>query len=98
MPKRRKSASARPAPIQLLLFAEAATLVRTLPDREEHRYYRLEVWPDLFGHALLVCKWGRIGTNGCHRLDPHPNPGAAINALAARVRAKYRRGYRDRTV
>ena len=93
MPKRRKLASIRPTPIQLPLFAEAATLVRTLPERDEHRYYRLEVWPDLFGRALLVCRWGRIGTPGCHRLDPHPDPGAAINALAKR-----RRGYRDRTV
>jgi len=98
MPKRRKTAIARPAPIQLPLFVEAATLVRTLPERDQHRYYRLEVWPDLFGHALLVCKWGRIGTGGCHRVDPHPDPGAAINALAARIRAKRRRGYRDHTI
>ena len=96
MPKRRKPALARPAPIQLPLFAEAATLVRTLPERDEHRYYRLEVWPDLFGRALLVCSWSRSGTSGCHRLDHHPDPGAAINALAARARAKRRRGYRDR--
>lgn len=98
MPKRRKPALAWPVPIQLPLFAEAATLVCTLPERDEHRYYRLEVWPDLFGHAMLVCRWGRIGTRGCHRLDPHPDPGAAINALAARARAKRRRGYRDRAV
>lgn len=57
MPKRSKTAPAQPAPIQLPLFAEAATLVHTLPERDQHRYYRLEVWPDLFGHALLVCKW-----------------------------------------
>ena len=98
MPKRRKLTLARPAPIQLPLFAEAATLVRSLLERDEHRYYRLEVWPDLFGRALLVCSWSRSGTSGCHRLDPHPDPGAAINALAARARAKRRRGYRDRTV
>ena len=98
MPKRRKTALARPAPIQLPLFAEAATLVRTLPERDEHRYYRLEVWPDLFGRALLLCRWGRIGTPGCHRLDPHPDPGAAINALAVSARAKRRRGYRDRII
>ena len=98
MPKRRKLAPARPAPIQLPLFAEAATLVRTLPERDEHRYYRLEVRPDLFGRALLVCSWSRSGTSGCHRLDHHPDPDAAINALAARARAKRRRGYRDRTV
>ena len=98
MPKRRKPALTWPPPIQLPLFAEAATLLRTLPERDEQRYYRLEVWPDLFGRALLVCRWGRIGAPGCHRLDPHPDPGAAINALAARARAKRRRGYRDRTV
>jgi hypothetical protein len=31
------------------------------------------------------------------RLDPHSDPGAAINALAALLRAKRRRGYQDRT-
>jgi WGR domain len=40
---------------------------------------------------------GRIGTQGHRRLDPHPDPGAAINALAALLRAKRRRGYQDRT-
>jgi predicted DNA-binding WGR domain protein len=29
------------------------------------------------------------------RLDPYPDPGAAINALARLTRAKRRRGYRD---
>jgi predicted DNA-binding WGR domain protein len=57
---------------------------------------RIEVWPDLFGRALLLRHWGRIGTQGCRRLDPHPDPGAAINALAELVRRKRRRGYRDR--
>jgi len=47
MPRRRKPALAWSAPIQLPLFAEAATLVRTLPERDKHCYYRLEVWPDL---------------------------------------------------
>jgi predicted DNA-binding WGR domain protein len=56
----------------------------------------MEVWPDLFGHALLVRQWGRIGTRGRHRQDPHPDPGAAINALAHLTRRKRRRGYRDR--
>jgi predicted DNA-binding WGR domain protein len=60
------------------------------------RFYRMEVWPDLFGRALLVRHWGRLGTQGRRRLDPHPDPGAAINALAALLRAKRRRGYQDR--
>jgi predicted DNA-binding WGR domain protein len=40
--------------------------------------------------------WGRIGTQGRRRLDPHPDPSAAINALAALARQKRRRGYQDR--
>jgi predicted DNA-binding WGR domain protein len=96
MPKRRKSRPAPRAPIQLPLFAEAASLIRVRPEHNEWRYYRMEVWPDLFGRALLVRQWGRIGTEGRRRLDPHPDPGAAINALARLLHAKRRRGYRDR--
>ena len=53
--------------------------------------------PDLFGRALLVRPWGRIGTEGHCRLDPHPDPGAAVNALADILRTKRRRDYQDRT-
>jgi predicted DNA-binding WGR domain protein len=97
MPKRRKAGPGRPAPIQLPLFAEAASLTRVRPERNEFRYYRMEIWPDLFGRALLLRQWGRIGTEGRRRLDPHPDPGAAINALAALARQKRRRGYQDRS-
>ena len=96
MPRRRKPQPRRLAPVQLPLFAEAASLVRVHPERNQWRYYRMEVWPDLFGRALLVRHWGRIGTHGRRRLDPYPDPGAAINALARLLWAKRRRGYRDR--
>jgi hypothetical protein len=75
MPKRRRTHLARPAPIQLPLFAEATSLMRVHPDRNEWRFYRLEVWPDLFGRAPLVHHWGRLGVRGRQRLDPHPDPG-----------------------
>jgi predicted DNA-binding WGR domain protein len=45
---------------------------------------------------LLARQWGRIGTGGRVRLDPHPDAAAAINALARLARAKRRRGYQDR--
>jgi predicted DNA-binding WGR domain protein len=97
MPKHEKTPPALPPPIQLPLFAETASLVRICPELNEWRYYRMEIWPDLFGRALLVRQWGRIGTEGHRRLDPYPDPGAALKALAALLRAKRRRGYQDRT-
>ena len=77
-----------PEPVQLPMFPDQASLIRIRPKLNEWRFYRMEVWPDLFGRALLARQWGRIGTEGRVRLDPHPDPGAAINA-------KRRRGYRD---
>ena len=82
-------------PLQLPLFPDQAALTRIRPERNEWRYYRMAVWPDLFGCALLARHWGRIGTQGRFRLDPHPDAGAAINALARLANAKRRRGYRD---
>lgn len=76
---------------------QSFTRVCNRAERNEWRFYRMEVWPDLFGRALLVRQWGRIGTEGRRRLDPHSDPGAAINALAVLPRTKRRRGYQDRT-
>src|SRR5689334_12730919 len=86
-----------PEPVQLPLFTEAASLVCIRPERNEWRFYRLEIWPDLFGRALLVRQWGRLGTEGHRQLDPYPDYGAARNALGALLRAKRRRGYGDCT-
>jgi predicted DNA-binding WGR domain protein len=87
-------------PVQLPLFPEHASLARIRPETNEWRFYRLEVWPDLFGRALLIRQWGRIGTEGRRRLDPHSDPGSALNALAAIASLKRRRRLRgqvDRT-
>jgi len=83
-------------PVQLPLFPEEASLCRVRPELNEWRYYRLEVWPDLFGRALLVRQWRRIGTEGRRRMDPYANHGAALNALGQIVRAKRRREYLPR--
>ncbi len=40
MPKRRQLAPARPHPIQLALFAEAASLARIRPEINEWRFFR----------------------------------------------------------
>ena len=77
---------------------DQTALIRIRPAKNEWRYYRMEVWPDLFGRALLARHWGRLGTQGRIRLDPHPDTGAARNALATLARAKRRRGYQDQAV
>jgi predicted DNA-binding WGR domain protein len=82
-------------PVQLALFPESVALTRLRPERNESRFYRLEILPDLFGRTLLVQQWGRIGTRGRQRRDLHPDAGSALNALADLVRAKRRRGYCD---
>ncbi len=69
-------------PIQLPLFPDQAALTRIRPKRNQWRFYCMAVCPDLFGRALLARHWGRIGTQGRMRLDPHPDPGPALNALA----------------
>jgi predicted DNA-binding WGR domain protein len=95
---RRPKAPQPPVPVQLPLFPERVSLARVRPELNEWRFYRLEVWPDLFGRALLVRHWGRIGTQGRMRLDLHTDSGAAVNALAVIARSKTRRGYGVRLV
>ena len=85
-------------PEQLLLFAEHVSLARIRPALNEWRYYRMELSSDLFGRVVLLRQWGRIGTAGRRRLDPYPDPGAALNVLARIAGAKRRRGYRDRSL
>jgi predicted DNA-binding WGR domain protein len=96
MSQPQRSHGASSACVQLSLVTEEASLIRVRPERNEWRFYRMEVWPDLFGRALLLRQWGRIGTEGRRRLDSHPDPGAALNALAQIAGAKRRRGYKDR--
>ena len=83
-------------PAQLPLFPDRASLARIRPEANEWRFYRMEIWPDLFGRALLMRQWGRIGTEGRRRLDAHADAGAALNALAKIAMAKRRRGYLER--
>lgn len=70
-------------------------LRRIRPERNERRFYRMDVATDLFGTAVLMRNWGRIGTHGRLRSDPYPDEAAARAALLALAAAKRRRGYRD---
>jgi predicted DNA-binding WGR domain protein len=71
-----------------------AALIRIEPARNAFRFYRLAVWPDLFGGYSLAREWGRIGSAGKLRLDSYESEEQAIAALDRLVHAKCRRGYR----
>ncbi len=64
------------------------------PSKNMARFYSLEVERDLFGHVVLVRRWGRLGTAGKTRLDEHRGEGEALAALADLEARKKRRGYR----
>jgi predicted DNA-binding WGR domain protein len=64
-----------------LAFPSEVALTRFRPERNEWRFYRLAVWPGLFGDMLLARHWGRIGTAGRLRLDSHPDAAAALHVL-----------------
>lgn len=68
-------------------------LTRIRPERNEWRFYRLALWPDLFGHMCLVREWGRIGRPGRLRRDPFPNESLATSARDRLATTKRRRGY-----
>lgn len=71
-----------------------AALIRIEPARNAFRFYRLAVWPDLFGGYSLAREWGRIGSPGKLRLDSYESEEQAMAALDRLVHAKGRRGYR----
>ena len=63
-----------------------------------HRYYRMDVQPNLFGEWRLMRKWGRIGSTGQMRSLPFPTPQEAAAALERQRSAKQRRGYAKGTL
>jgi predicted DNA-binding WGR domain protein len=75
----------------------AVILYRIDPAKRMHRYYRMDVQPDLFGEWCLMREWGRIGGGGQVRSFPFPTLADAETALCRQRRAKERRGYAEPT-
>ena len=69
------------------------TLTRADPAKNLHRFYRLDIQPDLFGAWCFIREWGRIGSAGQVRTLPFPTPAEAQAALNKQRRAKERKGY-----
>ena len=71
-----------------------AELVKLVPAQNQARFYRLALWPDLFGGVSLVREYGRLGQSGGRlRFDPFPDLAAASRAFERILKRKLRRGY-----
>jgi predicted DNA-binding WGR domain protein len=71
-----------------------ATLLYPIdPAKRMHRFYRVDVQPDLFGQWCLMREWGRIGRRGRTSSAPFSALADAEAALHKQCRAKERRGY-----
>lgn len=81
-------------PKQLRVFPDRLLLRRVDEARNMNRYYLMSVQRDLFGGAMLVKEWGRIGSGGQVQVSHHADEGQAVDALAATAAAKRKRGYR----
>lgn len=68
-------------------------LQRRDPSRNMARFYCLSLESSLFGGAVLVREWGRIGTLGRRRLDLYATAAQAQDALRRLAASKVRRGY-----
>ena len=78
---------------QLEMFPEDIRIERVDPEANMYRFYRLRLMPDLFGGVSLLREWGRIGTQGRHRIELFDDAGRAADAMAVLYAAKQKRGY-----
>lgn len=78
---------------QLEMFPEEIPIERVDHDANMYRFYRLRLLPDLFGGVSLMREWGRIGTQGRHRIDCFEDAGRAADAMATILSTRRRRGY-----
>jgi predicted DNA-binding WGR domain protein len=61
--------------------------------RNVARFYVLAIEPSLYGDAVLVRAWGRVGSLGRQRLDLYASAGEAGEALEDWLARKVRHGY-----
>lgn len=57
------------------------------------RFYLLDLETGLFGHTVLVRRWGRIGTYGRRREHWFEDPALAQREMDRLAALKTRRGY-----
>ena len=89
-----KHSTQTPVSLQLPLLPEEASLIRADPDRNAWRYYRMEIWRDLFGRASCFASGAASAPKVLAVLISIRIP--VLNAPARLLLAKRLRGYVDR--
>ena len=72
-------------------------LEKRVPEKNQFRFYRLDLQPTLFGGWSVVREWGRIGRQGRVVVDTFGTQAEAHAILHRKSGEKLRRGYVIRT-
>lgn len=70
-------------------------LAKTDPIKNLHRFYEVDVQPNLFGGYSLMRYWGRIGTRGQIKIELHDDEKTAKLSYKKVYRSKIHRGYKS---
>jgi len=70
-------------------------LTKVVPERNQRRYYSLQVVRGLFDDWGLVREWGRIGRSGRTRTDWFATKADANTARGLLGKQKNKRGYQE---
>jgi len=68
-------------------------LEKHVPAENQHRFYNLNISPDIFGGWLLVREYGRVGSPGRLLTNWFETQTACQKALESLLLCKKRRGY-----
>ena len=75
------------------MAASFTRLQKRDPERNQHRYYILDLQPHLFGGWSFIREWGRIGQPGQIRVELCGTRDEAERIFGAKLRQKQRKGY-----
>ena len=68
-------------------------LTKIDPEKNQARFYSLDLQPTLFGEWAVIRRWGRIGTEGRGRSRFYPAKRDAEAAMSSELKRRSRRGY-----
>jgi predicted DNA-binding WGR domain protein len=81
------------AAAELAQFQHYVRFVSLNPAKNRRRFYHLSWQVSLDGATALVCRWGRLGTQGRSRVLSLPERLEAQPTLERLIRRRLKRGY-----